>query len=315
MSDGLEHPIANDLVDSNASQHTSAGALLKASRQAAGLHIAALAVQLKVPVHRLEALEADQWDALPDMVFTRALASSVCRTLGVNSAPVLERLPANDSPTVGGSAVLKAIPVTPKKMKSLTAEPSRFSRWWILGLVVLTCLVASAFVLFKSETWSLQKVVPRIFTTSVSGASGDVRLDEKIPSSVDLMNHALDASLTSIQTPIADQDASINESSSPVSALPNAQPSYPSAQDVQSSHVDPVLLIKARGTTWVQVRNVSGKIVVERQLQSGDEIALSDDLPLSVVVGRSDLTDITFRGQPFDLTKVARENVARFEVR
>ena len=77
----------------------TAGSLLREARQAAGMHIAALAVALKVPVSKLEALEADNYAALPDTVFVRALASSVCRTLKVDPAPVLERLP--QAPTTG----------------------------------------------------------------------------------------------------------------------------------------------------------------------------------------------------------------------
>jgi cytoskeleton protein RodZ len=55
------------------------------------MHIAALAVSLKVPVKKLEALEQNRFDLLPDSVFVRALASSVCRTLKLDAAAVLER--------------------------------------------------------------------------------------------------------------------------------------------------------------------------------------------------------------------------------
>jgi cytoskeleton protein RodZ len=71
-----------------------AGAMLRAAREAAGLHVAALAVSLKIPVRRLEALEAERWDELPGAVFTRALAASVCRNLKIDPEPVLARLPA-----------------------------------------------------------------------------------------------------------------------------------------------------------------------------------------------------------------------------
>ena len=47
----------------------SAGSLLRQAREAAGLSIATLAVLLKVPVKKLEALEADHFDLLPDAVF------------------------------------------------------------------------------------------------------------------------------------------------------------------------------------------------------------------------------------------------------
>ena len=38
-------------------------------------------------------------------------------------------------------------------------------------------------------------------------------------------------------------------------------------------------------------------------------------LPLSVVVGRADLTDVELRGKPYDLTAITQNNVARFEVK
>ena len=54
--------------------------MLRAARQARGLHIAALAASIKVTQRKLEALEADRYDELPDMTFTRALAKTVCRS-------------------------------------------------------------------------------------------------------------------------------------------------------------------------------------------------------------------------------------------
>ncbi|UUZ68449.1 helix-turn-helix domain-containing protein [Polaromonas sp. P2-4] len=54
-------------------QQPSAGTLLRDAREAAGLHIATLAVSLKVPVKKLEALEQDRFDLLPDLVFARWL--------------------------------------------------------------------------------------------------------------------------------------------------------------------------------------------------------------------------------------------------
>ena len=67
--------------------------LLRAAREAAGLHIAALAAALKVPVRKLEALEAGRYEELPDLTFARALASSACRHLKIDPAPVLEQIP------------------------------------------------------------------------------------------------------------------------------------------------------------------------------------------------------------------------------
>ena len=71
----------------------SAGTLLRKARERQGLHIAALAAQLKVPPRKLELLEQDRIDELPDLAFGRALANAACRTLKIDPATVLALLP------------------------------------------------------------------------------------------------------------------------------------------------------------------------------------------------------------------------------
>ncbi|MBC7547155.1 MAG: DUF4115 domain-containing protein, partial [Polaromonas sp.] len=71
---------------------------MRSARVAAGLHVAALAVSMKIPVKKLEALEADRLDLLHDAVFVRALAASVCRALKIDPAPILSKLPLNTAP-------------------------------------------------------------------------------------------------------------------------------------------------------------------------------------------------------------------------
>ena len=76
----------------------TAGGLLREARQASGMHIAALAVALKVPVSKLEALEADNFTVLPDTVFVRALASSVLNEHSGFEHDVIERQLAHAEP-------------------------------------------------------------------------------------------------------------------------------------------------------------------------------------------------------------------------
>lgn len=70
-----------------------AGAQLRRLRDSQGIHIAALAVALKVPVRQIEALEADRIDLLPDLTFARALTASLCRQLRADPQPVLDAMP------------------------------------------------------------------------------------------------------------------------------------------------------------------------------------------------------------------------------
>ena len=75
------------------------------------------------------------------------------------------------------------------------------------------------------------------------------------------------------------------------------------------------LVLRARSASWVQVRDANGALALQRNLAAGETVSVSAPTPLAVIVGRADATEVTVRGKPFDLTAVARENVARFEVK
>ena len=62
------------------STNMSAGDMLREAREAHGLHIEVVAAALKVPAQKLQALEDDDIDSLPDPAFARALAASVVTT-------------------------------------------------------------------------------------------------------------------------------------------------------------------------------------------------------------------------------------------
>ncbi len=71
----------------------SAGSMLRQLRESAGVDITLLASAMKVSLQKIEALENEQFDQLPDLTFARGLAAAVCRAFGADPAPVLERMP------------------------------------------------------------------------------------------------------------------------------------------------------------------------------------------------------------------------------
>ncbi len=142
----------------------TAGMMMRNARDAAGLHVAALAVSMKIPVKKLEALEADRLDLLHDAVFVRALAASVCRTLKIDPAPVLQRLPLTTAPRLipnetGINAPFRA-----------TGDAVGFSIAEVLkkpsAIVVLLLLAAGALVVLlpegKLSDWTAELSVPPV---------------------------------------------------------------------------------------------------------------------------------------------------------
>jgi cytoskeleton protein RodZ len=68
------------------------------------------------------------------------------------------------------------------------------------------------------------------------------------------------------------------------------------------------------GQTWVEVKNASGATVFKKLLNEGESAGTSGALPLTVIVGRADVTQVEVRGKPINLIPIAKSNVARFEV-
>jgi cytoskeleton protein RodZ len=78
------------------SPSTTAGALLRQYREVHGFKLDVLAQALRVSPTKLDALENDRLNELPDAMFARALTLAVCRQLKTDAAPVLALLPGQD---------------------------------------------------------------------------------------------------------------------------------------------------------------------------------------------------------------------------
>lgn len=282
----------------------TAGGLLRCARERQGLHIAALAVSMKVPVKKLEALEADRLDLLPDAVFARALAASVCRSLKIDAAPVLELLPSNALPRLYADDRGINTPFDVRGQASSTSLTSLLFKPPVLMVLVL--LVAAVVVYFypvtsKDATVSgklqavTSAVTPEIIPESaIESASGNVTmLAPSAPTQSTLYSAAVPANAASQQNA---GNLTIADSSS-VAEQQN------------------LLQFNAKGNAWVQVTDAKGVQLLSRTLLSGEVVGVAGALPLAIVVGRVDLTTMELRGKPYDLTAIAQNNVARFEVK
>lgn len=296
----------NDTMTHESQAGASAGALLRQARQSAGMDIAVLASALKVPVNKLQALENDDFAVLPDAVFARALASSVCRTLKVDPAPVLEQLPQGQAPRlVGDKDGLNAKFKDPQDKAPPLRLPAA-SRG--VSLTVLVLLAAAAAVYFLPsgmlEFDLAHAPAPAPAQAVVEASQENVAASEA----------TLDAeSAVQAPPPASDVPPAAPTAAVPAAAVPMVAASVASAPGTAVASA--LLEFRATAESWVQVRDAAGAVVFERTLKAGESAQAPGKPPLSVVVGKVNATEVMVRGAPFDLSAVARENVARFEVK
>ncbi|GAB2729728.1 helix-turn-helix domain-containing protein [Comamonas sediminis] len=303
--------IESDIQEATNANHAatgaplSAGEMLRQAREGLGYHLPAVAAHLKVSVHKLEALEAGDWSAFPDVVFVRALASAVCRVLKIDPAPVLAQLPKPPGKDLspGVESVKTRVAVGPAQSKKNDFPSSKPFPW--MGVVVLL-MVATVGVLFYpqlAEYWKSRAAASAPAPARSNNVAGVADQSEPV---------ALGGNSTD---PVPEAPANGAAEAGATAALAGP-PSPAAAAPVAAAPAEgaPLLHFKASQDSWVQVKEASGKVVFEKTIRAGATEDIAATPPLKLIVGNAAGVEMQLRGSVFDLKKVTKGSTARFEV-
>lgn len=276
-----------------------AGALLRTSREAAGFSLGALAAVVKVPVRKLEALEAGRLDALPESVYVRGMVVGICRVLHADPQAILALLPLTPAKPLQQQGAIAPVPFqtvgadSPYSLLEVIAKP--YVRW------ALTMVLGAALLYFWPDIASLSRqitadaeVLPVLQPWIANGTVASV--PEQVTGSVPTTSEAVGNVYPSTAfTPLGDQASA----AAPASLAPGKE----------------MVQFKASGKTWVEVIDGKGVVVLRRVLTDGEQTGGGGLPPLSVVVGNADVTEVWVRGKVFEIKSISQGNVARFEVK
>ena len=156
----------------------TAGTLLRQSREDHGFKLDVLAHALRVSPAKLEALEADRLDDLPDTMFARALALAVCRQLKMDAGPVMALLPGQDVSRLapknerGLDFPLERPSFLPQSCFLVVVRLFTPIRWAALAILVLALVLGlwpeiHGLLVFKDEPVHVPVVVPAIAMPSI----------------------------------------------------------------------------------------------------------------------------------------------------
>jgi cytoskeleton protein RodZ len=327
MNDGLDVSVP-DPDRQTVAQPVTAGSLLRAARQAQGLHMAALATTLKVAPRKLDALENDRYDELQGAAFVRALAQATCRALKLDPAQVMLLLPRPDSQAlerVGGglNAPFRQVGVRREPTESLLAHRG------LMGLVAILVLAAVGLWWMPAEPWqrimnwwgpsattSLVTAVPESAASDVVMASQPVLAEPTAESPAVPVSAGVPASAAisaiapmppgTVAAVVADK----------ASAMSNVAEQTSQTVPSATGNADrPSLQLRAREPSWVEVVDGKGQLLIGRLLATDESVALVGTAPFRVKIGNVKGTELSLRGQPVDLAAQTRDNVARLELR
>ncbi|SCC94627.1 conserved hypothetical protein [Thiomonas sp. X19] len=304
---------SNSQADAQRAARAQAGGMLRAAREAAGKSASELATQLKVSSDKILALEAGDWERLPDTAFARGLLRAASKALKADTEAIMQVLP-----PLPHAKTIPTRPTATSSGKPVPAAPAGGGHgarklWW---LAVAGLVIAALLVFFLPHAEDLAKWLPQTMPAKpasavLAQASSSPVLPSATPSIMAKMPSANPLAIASASAAAA---PAATDSGAGSRQFP--QPAAASSSPVAAA-AGPALSIQAAAESWVQVTSSQGTVLFSGLVAAAGQqsIALSQqDFPLQLVVGNAAQTQVSLDGKPVDLTPRTNNNVARLTI-
>lgn len=269
----------------------SLGKTLREARERLGLSIADVVHQTKLAPRQIEALEADDFQHLPEMPFVRGFVRSYAKILQLDALPLLADIPQANASTV------PLIPDSVEVPFPNAYSPQRQNLVWLGAALLLAVLVVVFAVwhfttpLEKPEVAQVETPVSLPAIMQIIPASPVAETGEIAPPAVPVARPALVAAQSSV--PAAKTQIS--------QALPQTQTAKSAAQ-AGASPQTATLWLAFGEESWTEIRDKDDKILSSQVNPRGSELSLKGQAPFSLVIGHAASVRLYHRGKQVDLT-------------
>lgn len=258
----------------------SVGRQLRQAREAAQLSRHEVAQALKFSPRQIEALEADDYGALPGATIVRGFVRSYARLLRLDAAPLLRQL----------EAVMPSMPaeVRPPENMGIANQPRGVREFSPLVTVAIVLLIAAAML----AAWHFFGASTTRPAATTAGAA--------------LPKQALESPQAQPLVPVPAENPAAAPASAPIE---NVMP--PQAVE-QADPAMPVLRFSFAARSWVEVTDANGQQLHSGENPGGTQLTLTGKPPFDVVVGNAGKVTLTYGEKRVDLAPYTRAEVARF---
>jgi cytoskeleton protein RodZ len=323
------------------------GAQLAAHRQARGFTIEQVANQLNLAPRQIQALEADNYAALPGIVIARGFIRAYAKLLKVDPTPLVNLMQ-------GEAAPMESIQLKRALSGSLTESrlPSAVSNGLLsksvivavlLVLIIVAIFAAHWFGLISDFSGSMSENIEKgtTFLSSPGSSTSSDHADtpsgnaSTAPSVSSPESSSNQVTNDKIAEPIVAPTPTVSPAPVPaVSAAPTTPPAKtassatppvlapaapavatPAVQDNSTIPNKNKLLIKVREDSWIEVKDTNDRVLISRLMSAGSTEALNVTKPIFLTVGNAAGVDIALRGKSVDLQSTTKNNVARLNLK
>ncbi len=307
------------LYEFDAPSRSRCGGALRTARENQGLAIQDIASRLRLSPKQIEAIEADNFAALPEPTIVRGFIRNYAKQLKINAEPLLDAYN-----VIVPSADPHELIVKPSaNMKMTSYKKPNTGRNLLLGLLALagfgTWLFYQNYVEKPSPTVpsaSLESVEPLPeaalpaaerapelqASTELTLPPADATSAVNLPPATDAVANPADASTS---------NASIAPAAS-VIAPPTIAPPEPAVAPTSAGMAK--LEFSANQETWVNVVDANGREIYSRTIFAGSRESIDVKPPVNVTVGNAGATSMSFNGKSVELAPHSRNNVAHIKL-
>ena len=285
-----------------ATASTGVGQELAAAREARGLALADVAQQLKFAPRQLEALEAEQFSALPGATFARGMVRSYARLLKLDPEPLVQRVAGHfEVPDSNRLAARYHQPVP-------FSDHGRKSTFVYLGLSAGVLVLVGALAYEWNQERTAAAKAGNKATTIAKAAPRETLKPRPAPVAVQPV----------IDVPVPEKTRSEIAAAPPVPPVPAVvAPEKPKAVAAEKPKVTPGphrLVVRTEGEAWIEIKDSADRMLVSSLNPPGSERVVRGRPPYSLVIGNASNVRVFYDDKLIDLAPHTRQDVARLTV-
>jgi cytoskeleton protein RodZ len=305
----------------------TAGAMLRAAREGAGLSVDAVAQQLKLAPRQVRAIEESDHAQLPGRTFVRGFVRNYARLVRLDIDAVLAALPdataAQETPSLQAPAA---------DMGELPAPEGTGLGWtrWAIPAAMIAIVAALAIYQFLRPAAEPRREPPAADVAPASVIT-QAPAPNPNPAPAEPAGTPLTNPVASAQSPgsaaapgeppaapastlAGEMPPSGNAAPAPaVAALPAPATAAPAKPAVPTRSAS--VMLAFRDYSWTEARDKNGVILMSRMNPGGSTQTITGDAPLDLVIGNAADVTVTFKGARVDLVPFTKQNVARLTLR
>ncbi|HCE09422.1 MAG TPA: DUF4115 domain-containing protein [Oxalobacteraceae bacterium] len=289
------------------------GAQLAAERETRGWSIEQVATQLNLAPRQIQALELDDYAALPGMASVRGFIRAYAKLLKLDPTPLIAMI-SPKSGTPSESIVLRrALSSAPFfDNRSLSSHRRGLPIKLPLAALAALGLVVVLAVLFGEQTrWPSGALQPLV---TVLKEWGVLPVVEAAGGSIAGAATPDDASAIA-NNPIAMAQMQVGPVVPAVASVPETAPATPASGTPSPASDGLGLVLKLREDSWVEIRRANNSVLMSRLMKAGSSESFDVEGPISLTLGNAAGVDASLRGAPVDLKPGTKNNIARLNLK